>query len=120
MALLTLVEAAGLSGRDVDELRRLIERGRLPAQTVRLEHGPLYLVESTALEPVPPRGEQLAEALGGLRAALLRRRLRAEARLETDDEPPRATPRPARSVSSRLDGAALAGLAERVNRLLGS
>lgn len=119
MALVTLVEAAGLSGLELNELRGLIERGRLAARAVPLEHGSVYLLESAALEPMPAGGRPLAEALAGLRAALLRRRLHAEARLEADDEAPRGERRPpGRTLSTRLDGAALASLSERVDRLL--
>lgn len=121
MTLVTLVEAAGLSGLQIHDLRAMIERGRLPARTVALDHGSVCLVESSALERVPPRGDALAEALAGLRAALLRRRLRTEALLEADDEAPRVDRSPPRrALASRLDGAALASLAERVDRLLGT
>jgi hypothetical protein len=118
--LVTLIEAAGLSGRPVDELRGLIEQGHLPARAVPLDRGTVYLVESAALDRVSPRGRALAEALAGLRAALLRRHLAAEAEHEADDEPPRPAPsRPRRALSTGLDGAALTSLARRVDRLLG-
>ena len=117
MALVPLIEAAGMSGVPLEQLRLLIESGCLAAQPVELEHGSVYLVESAQLAAIPANGDPLAEALAGLRAALLRRRLQAETRLEADDELPRPMRRPARRLSSSLGDAELRALAERVDRL---
>ena len=132
MALITVVEAAGLSGLSPERIQALIEGGRLPAQAVPLDHRSVYLIESAELESIaahlPEPGaartaacaerDPLVEALAGLRAALVRRRLVAET--ESDEEeashPRRSAPR--RSVSSRLPEPELRTLAARVDRLL--
>ena len=133
MALVTVVEAAGLSGLPPERIRALIETGQLTAQAVPLDHGPVYLVESAQIESIvsppstpaarrvaaTPSRDPLVDALAGLRAALVRRRLLAE-RASDDDEDtsPRPAP-PRRRLSNGLPDGELRALAARVDRLLG-
>jgi hypothetical protein len=129
VALVSVIEAAGLSGLPPEAIRRLIRGGRLRAVAVPLGARSDYLLESSQLEPLAgPSGRDLSplvDALAGLRAAIGRRRLEAEARLEAEDEEPGRAPgaptraRPRRGVSG-LGETELRALAGRVERLLGA
>ncbi len=130
--MLTLVEAAGLSGVPTERLRALIESGHLAASAVRLEHGSVYLVESEQLERLSARPEEpgsprapdgsdpLAEALAGLQAALARRTAaRSSAVHEARPANPSPGPETPRRPACGLSQPELRRLAARVERLLG-
>lgn len=123
MALVSVVEAAGLSGLPPDAIRALISTGSLQAVAVPIGCGPAYLVESEQLEllerSASERRGRLVEALAGLQAAIGRRRVAAEARLEADDD---EGPRPAARACGGVGGLGaveLRSLAGLVERLLG-
>lgn len=112
-------------------IRALIEQGRLPARAVRLDDGPMYLIEETRLRPLlgaaaepasPVHVERsadptspLEQALASVNAAL--DRLRAER--EVAAEPRAAVPaRSGERTASGLSEAGLRRLAEQIERLM--
>ena len=125
MTRLSVLEAAALSGRAPEEIRALIEQGRLVAERVELPGGPQYLVEARSLAGLGPlprfqpstgvTRRRVRAALDGLRAALARR-LEPE---HLDDE---ALTRPGGGLPTPvgLNRDELAQLGERVERLLGT
>ena len=137
--MVTMAEAAGLSGLAPDRIRELIDDGRLAADWVRLPVGSTYLIRMRQLEPfrsarapgvaqsvamappAPPASPDLEAALAGLQAALARRRTYPRALSETDelpDERPTPTARPPRRPIGGLSAAELQALAAGIDRLL--
>jgi hypothetical protein len=133
MAVLTIVEAAGLSGLEPGTIREMIEGGRLRARSVPLVVGCTYLLETDQLDRLPrqhtapggtmdrqPSGAStgLESALDGLRAALARWRQASRVRSAENDERPLARPLPNGRTASGPREAELRTLAERVEDLL--
>ena len=137
MGLLTVVEAAGLSGLPPEVIRDLIGRGRLPARSVALPGGLAYLIEAADLEhftsdglstlnqspgvPTAARQACLEAALAGLQAALARRRSPADAttpRAGPDDQPSPVSSLPPGRTTLGLSQDEVGALVARVDGLL--
>ena len=130
MALVTVVEAAGLCGLAPERIRELIERGGLAAQRVALPGGAAFLIELDEVERLrgggvlPAAGavgavSALEGALDGLRASLARWRDGAGMAVDADEEGPLNRPMPAGRTASGPRAAELESLATRMERLLG-
>lgn len=137
MGLLTVVEAASLSGLPPEVIRDLIGRGRLPARSVVLPSGLGYLIEPADLElftsdglstlnqspglPAAARQACLEAALAGMQAALARRRSAADTttpRAEPDDQPRPVSSLPLGRTTLGLSQDDIGALVARVDGLL--